>query len=211
MKNYKLKLFTLSVAALSIAGCASSDLKVTSTPDKADVYLSYDGEQPEKVGQTPLRLDERLARTGRGRYAKVEIRKEGFKPESVMVPLASLKSAVEITTKLEESKLPEQCTNQTAAVEKISRGIAESQSMVKQGNLLGAQGRLSALINEFPNVTVLHDLLGNVHYIGKNLDSALKSYERSLNIDPTNADTQRMAGKIREILGRRNPASGEGK
>lgn len=193
--------------AMFLVGCASGDLKVQSTPEQADVFLSYDGEQPEKIGQTPLRLDQRLSTSNRARYAKIEIRKDGYKTESVLIPLNSVKSTVEISTRLDEARLPEQCQNQTAAVEKISKGIADSQSMVKSGNLQGALARLTALINEYPNITVLHDLLGNVHYISKNLDAALTSYQRSLNLDPTNADTQRMVNKIREITGQRFPAS----
>lgn len=190
-----------------LAGCASSDLKVQSTPEQADVYLAYDGEQPEKVGQTPLRLDQRISSSTRAKYAKIEIRKDGYKTESVLIPLSSVKSTIEISTKLDEARLPEICMNQTAAVEKISKGIADSQSMVKSGNLQGAQARLTGLIVEYPNITVLHDLLGNVYYLSKNLEAALASYQRSLNLDPTNADTQRMANKIREIVGQRLPAS----
>ena len=199
-------IWRLAPAAL-LMGCASADLKVSTTPDQADVYLAYEGEQPVKVGATPLRLEERINGSNRGRYVTLSIKKDGYKTESVLIPLNPLKSKIDVSLRLEEAKLPEQCQNQTAAVEKISKGIADSQSLVKSGNLSAAQARLSALINEYPNVTVLHDLLGNVYYLGKNLEAALASYQRSLNLDATNADTQRMVNKIREILGQRLPSS----
>lgn len=207
MKDIRHILFIFVASA--VIGCASADLKVTSTPDQADVFMTYEGEQPVKIGQTPLRLEERINGSSRGKYVTLSIKKDGYKTESILIPLNPIKSNIDVSIRLDESKLPESCQNQTAAVEKISKGIADTQSMVKSGNLSGAQTRLSALINEYPNITVLHDLLGNVYYIGKNLEGALASYERSLRLDPSNADTQRMVNKIREILGQRLPSSKE--
>ncbi len=200
------KYFSFIIVATLLTACAASDLKVTSTPEQADVYLAYEGEQPVKIGQTPLRIDERISSANRGKYVTIQIKKDGYKTESVLIPLNPLKSTVEISTSLDEAKLPETCQNQTAAVEKISKGIADAQSMLKIGNVSAAQTRLIALINDYPNVSVLHDLLGNAYYISKNLTSALESYQRSLNLDPTNADTQRMVNKIKEIVGQRLPA-----
>jgi predicted Zn-dependent protease len=98
-----------------------------------------------------------------------------------------------------------------AAIEKISRGVAQVQSMMQSSRLVEAQGQLSMLISDFPDVSVLHDLMGNVHYINKNLEMAYASYRKSLDLNPTNVDTQRMVSKIQGIIGIRMPAAGGGK
>jgi hypothetical protein len=192
-------------------GCANGALRVNSTPEKAEVYIAYEGEQPSKVGETPLNLDGRLINENRGKYLTVSIKKEGYQPENVIIPNSVMKSSVDMSSRLAENKLPLQCQDQMAAIEKISRGVAQVQSMLQGSRLVEAQGQLSMLITDFPDVSVLHDLMGNVHYINKNLEMAYASYRKSLELNPTNVDTQRMVGKIQGIIGIRMPASSGGK
>jgi hypothetical protein len=203
-------LMTAGAVMSLTTGCAVGSLRVNSTPPAADVYIAYEGEQPNKIGQTPLNLDSRLIDEGRGRYVSVMIKKDGYQTEALLVPTGLMRSSLDISSKLEEFKLPLQCQDQTSAVEKIGRGIANVQSLVKTNALGEAQNKLMILIDEYPNISVLHDLLGNVHYINKNLDGALASYQKSLNLDPNNIDTQRMVNKIRTITGVRTPAGSSG-
>lgn len=190
------------LAASGFVGCASGSLRVVSTPPQADVYVAYDDGPANKIGQTPLSLDDRAIDFKRGKYINLTIKKDGYLSDSMIVPSSMLPSALDISSRLEETKLPNICSNQSASVERIARGIASAQSLMNRNNVEEARGKLSGLINEFPDVSVLHDLMGNVHYVSKNLDGALSSYQRSLNIDPTNSDTQRMVTKLRQILNR---------
>jgi hypothetical protein len=192
-------------------GCATGTMRVNSTPDKAEVFVAYEGEQPNKVGETPLSLDSRTINANRGKYVTVSIKKDGFLSESVIIPNSVMKSSVDMSSRLSENKLPLQCQDQMAAIEKISRGVAQVQSMMQSSRLVEAQGQLSMLISDFPDVSVLHDLMGNVHYINKNLEMAYASYRKSLDLNPTNVDTQRMVSKIQGIIGIRMPAAGGGK
>ena len=203
----RLKSFASLLSVMTLTGCAAGTLRVNSTPDKADVFVAYEGEQPSKIGVTPMNLDSRVIDEGRGRYVTVFLKKEGYQTEALMVPTGLMKASLDISSKLEEFKLPLQCQDQTFAVEKIARGIANVQSLVQANNLTEAQGKITLLLDEYPNVSVLHDLMGNVQYISKNLEGALNAYQKSLNIDPSNVDTQRMVNKIRSILGVRAPAA----
>ncbi|MCB0351608.1 MAG: hypothetical protein KDD38_10520, partial [Bdellovibrionales bacterium] len=129
----------------------------------------------------------------------------------VIVPNSTMKSTVDMSSRLQEFKMPLQCTEQTASIEKISRGVAQAQSLMQSSRLVEAQGQLSMLITDFPNISVLHDLMGNVHYMNKNLEMAYASYRRSLDLNPSNVDTQRMVSKIQGIIGIRVPASSGGR
>lgn len=183
-----------------LSGCASGGLRVSSNPEQADVVVIRENGTAEKVGQTPLQIDERQI-SGSGKYITIVISKEGHQSESFVVPMAATGSLIQVNTKLREVTLPPICLNQSVAIDKISRGIADVQALIKQRNLAEAQGKINSLLTEYSNVSVLYDLLGNVHYMNRNLDAALASYQKSLNIDPTNADTQRMAKKLSEIVG----------
>ncbi len=191
------------------AGCAVGTVRVNSNPEKADVFLSYENDQPSKIGSTPLNMDSRLIDDNKGRYVNIQIKKEGFQTESLYVPTSLMKSSIDISSKLEEFKLPLQCQDQTQAVERIARGIAQVQSLMNQNSLQEALAKLALLLDEYPNISVLQDLLGNAHYMSKNLEMALGAYEKSLKIDPSNLDTQRMVSKLRSILGVRAPANSE--
>ena len=206
MKIYKNFIF-ISACIFIITGCASGSLRVNSTPDKAEVFVAYEGEQPNKIGETPLNVDSRVISENRGRYINLTIKKEGFQQESILVPTGVMKASLDLSSKLDEHKLPQQCLDQTASVEKIARGIASVQSLMNRSGYDEARLKLSNLISEFPGVSVLHDLMGNVNYVTKNLDAALASYQRSLGIDPNNVDTQRMVNKIKSIVDIRSPAS----
>lgn len=199
----------ITSAMLVLSGCASPNLRVTSSPDKVNVFVAGEGEQPRKIGETPLSVDSQILNTSRGRFVTVILQKEGFKPESILVPTSLMQKSVDVTAKLEAVELPKVCENQTAAIEQLSRGIATVQAMMGRNNFEEARAKIQSLINEYPGVSVLHDLLGNVNYVQKNLEQALFSYERSLAIDPNNMETQRMVTKIKSILQVRVPAGGQ--
>ncbi len=199
------------LAYLGLQGCADGGLRVNSTPDKADVFIAYEGELPNKVGETPLKLDARMIDEKRGKYITISLMKEGYKTENVIVPNSSMKSTIDVSSRLQEYKLPLQCQEPTASIEKITRGVAQVQSMLQSSRLVEAQGQLSMLLTDYPNVSVLHDLMGNVHYMNKNLEMAYASYRKSIELNPSNVDTQRMVTKIQSIIGIRVPAASGGR
>jgi tetratricopeptide (TPR) repeat protein len=194
---------------LLAAGCGTGNLRVVSNPEKADIYVTPEGEQPKKIGETPLNVSADAINPGRGRYVNVSVRKEGFESESVLVPVNLFGNSVDISAKLEQTVLPKVCIDQSAAVEKISRGVATVQAMMNRGSPEEARQKINDLLSEYSGVSVLYDLLGNVHYVQKNLEQALASYQRSLSIEPNNMDTQRMVTKIRSIVEIRVPAGGQ--
>ncbi len=208
--NLPLTSICMAALAFVLSACATGNMRVTSTPDKAEVFMAYEGEQPNKIGETPLSVDAGLMGIQRGRFFQLTIKKDGFQPESILVPTSTMPASLDVTSKLSESKLPQQCIDQTASVEKIARGIATVQALMNRNSYDEARVKLVTLLNEYPSVSVLHDLMGNVNYVSRNLEAALASYQRSLSIDPSNLDTQRMVNKIKSIIGIRMPTSQEG-
>lgn len=110
--------------------------------------------------------------------------------------------------KKKEQKLPEpkldidQCEKiSKEGMNRLSKGIALAQSNMMRNQWNVATVNLASLIAEYPFVSVLHDLQGNVYYLQKNFRGALASYERSLQIDPQNVETAIMVRKLRQITG----------
>lgn len=208
MRLYKFSLLAFSI--LTINACAIGTMRISSSPDKAEVFVTYEGGQPQKLGDTPLSLDSRLLEDKRGKFLTVSLKKDGYRTESIILPTSMIQSSVTVSTKLDEFKLPLACQDSSMAVDKIAKGIASSQSLIKANRLMDAEQKVSLLINEYPNVSVLHDLLGNIQYMNKNLAGALKAYDKSLELEPNNLDTQRIRNKLRTIVGDRVPSSNAG-
>src|SRR5690606_5837413 len=93
------------ILPMALVGCSMGSLRVSSTPDKADVMMAYEGEQPSKLGQTPLHLDSRMIESRRGSYVTLYVKKDGYQTESVMIPTSLFQSSVDVSTRLEEFKL----------------------------------------------------------------------------------------------------------
>lgn len=203
----KINIFVFAIMALMLSACTSAALKVTSTPEKAEVWISSEREQPQKVGETPLYIDRSSISKGAGKQLTVKIQKDGFLPETVVMPISSMGDGIEISAKLSESKAALMCSNQGASFEKLAKGVANVQLLLSRNQYGEARGQLSSLLSDFPEVSVLHDLMGNVHYLSKNLEAAKISYQRSVDLNPNNPDTRRMLDRLSGIIESRLPAS----
>ena len=180
-------------------GCASGNLRVQSEPSGADVYIATPGQSPRKLGQTPLEVP--ASTSLRTEAAQIMISKEGFRQETVVMPASTFEKSANIDVKLSEAKLPATCQDFGGAVQEIARGVAESQSFMQAKNLDRAEQTLNRLTEKFDNVSVLFDLLGNVHYLRRDLDRALTAYRKSIELRPGNTETARMIKKIEDIRG----------
>jgi Flp pilus assembly protein TadD len=79
--------------------------------------------------------------------------------------------------------------------------------MIRHKKYEEAVTTLQVLIVAYPRVSVLFDLLGNAHYMQRNLDQALAAYRRSQDLQ-ANDETSRVIKRLEEMRGPRSPASG---
>lgn len=183
-----------------LAGCQSQAFRVDSDPAGADVFISSQGQTPRKLGVTPYVIQSG-DQGDKSQALHVTVSKDSYGSESVLLPPAAMGRSGGLFVKLDGFKLPAACQNQEAALEKVARGVAESQYQIKLKNLDQAERSLNTLVTEYPNVSVLHDLIGNVHFLRKDIDRALASYRRSQAIAPNNTETGRMIKRLEELRG----------
>lgn len=183
-------------------GCATSSLRVNSAPEGAEVSLISRDRTPVKVGKTPLDIDSRNFPELFQDSMQVEVTKEGFSPLSVVVPKLPAGGVGRINLNLQTAELPKVCQNQSESTNVLAKGIADAASLVSRKRLDEASRLLEDLSSKFGTVPVIHDLLGNVYFLQKNLDRALESYRRSNRLNPNNIDTLRMIERIEKVQGR---------
>ncbi|MCB0364483.1 MAG: tetratricopeptide repeat protein [Bdellovibrionaceae bacterium] len=187
-------------------GCQTATLNVQTSPDEAEVFAVYPGQQPAKLGKTPLKVESQALFAHPGDSFKLLVQKEGFFTEQFLVPKSLFAANVKLDIAMKENKAPVACTEQDAAVEEVARNVAQAQSFIQAKRYEGAVRILLNLSDRFPNSSVVYDLLGNAYYLMKDLESALGNYEKSLRLSPNNSETQRMVNKLKSIYSIRAPA-----
>lgn len=200
--------FLWVILVLAIVGCSSSPLRVESFPDGADVLVLVPGMAPRKVGVTPLSIDEAQLGVPKGTF-QIQVSKDGFLNESILVPPTSLGHITQISIKLKEPLAGKagSCAQLETDLPQIARGTAEVQQFIAAKKLDQAEMSLRLLISKYPSIPIFHVLLGNVFYLKRDLDSALASYRRSQDIGGGNQDAARMIRKIEDFRGIRLPAA----
>lgn len=186
-------------------GCASSALRVESNPEGADVFVAIEGQAPKKIGTAPLNILEGTINPGQHAF-QVTVSKEGYHSESVLIPAGSFSRSAVVNVRLNEiPSTAKQLNEQT--LQKLASLVASAQAMIVSKEYGIAEQTLINGLSQYPNVSTLHELLGNVYYLQRDLTRALSSYRRAHSMNPNNSDTQRMIRKIEDIEGSRGAAS----
>jgi tetratricopeptide (TPR) repeat protein len=187
---------------MALGGCATSTLKVSSLPEGADVSIVAPDRAPVKIGKTPLEIESRNYPELFQDSVQVQVAKDGHSPLTVLVPRLPNGGTGRINLNLQQSELPKVCQNQSDSINLLAKGIADSASLVQRKKMDEAVRLLEDLSSKFGTVPVVHDLLGNVYYLQRNMDRALDSYRRSNKLNPNNIDTIRMIERIEQLQGR---------
>lgn len=198
---------TASIAIVAV-GCAPSQVRISSTPEKAEVFLAVGGQQPTRIGETPLVIA-RESLPQASQPIRISIRKKGFDTENVLIPQASFSGSIEISSQLVASQSDNQCVESRGFVDKLSKSILLIQSMVNKGEYRSAEQAATALLTEYPDAAMVNVLVGNVHYLNRRFDEALRAYEKALRIDPSNREVEDVISRLRGGSLSRGPANAE--
>jgi hypothetical protein len=190
----------MCVGIMLLNGCATSGVRLESQPDGADVQFVRLGAPPVVLGKTPLSIEASALRDADG-GAHLMVTKDGFLPESILVPHTGLPASTRMNFALKQIVTSKQCEQADESLSDIARGVAETQSQTSKKNFSDAERTLQGLISRYPKVSVLYDLKGNLHYLQKDLTRALEAYQRSIEIRPGNFETLRMIEKLGGIKG----------
>lgn len=190
------------VCTNALLGCATSTLKVTSLPEGAEVSIIAPDRAPVKIGKTPIEIEARVYPELFQESVQVQVAKDGHSPLTVLVPRLPVGGVGRINLNLQQAELPKVCQSQSDSINLLAKGIADSASLVQRKRVDEAIRLLEDLSSKFGTVPVVHDLLGNVYYLQRNMDRALESYRRSNKLNPNNIDTIRMIERIEQMQGR---------
>lgn len=202
-------LFSVVTLAL-ISGCASREIQIVTAPAGADVALARNDQSEVPLGKTPLTIDDKTHPEVFGDGALLQISKQSYLSASLVVPQSTLAQHSRLQVQLKENALPESCRGNSEKVNRLARGIAATQSLIKRKDYVQAESVLHELSDLFPDVSVIYDLLGNLYYLHRDVAHALASYKKSNDLSPNNPETVRMIQKLGALRGEGTPDNSSG-
>lgn len=174
-----------------ITGCSSLSLRVNSTPPEAEVVL-HTPNGTEKLGVTPLQIkDEQLRSLPDG--FTIEVSKQDFLQQKIMIEKRSLSASGEISVKLEEISKSELKLNDPdvkATIESIARQVAQIQSSLIKKEFIQAEVLTKNMLNTYPYFSVGWNLLGNNYYLQGKTSESINAYQKALSLEPENVETR---------------------
>lgn len=193
------------VVGVLLSSCSTSLTSIRTNPEGADVFVIRGNNQKSRLGTAPLNIPSQQLNPSNEPNVQIMIQKEGYKDETYFLPKMTFSSSMDLSVQLKEEPAPPSCEVQSKNTEKVARNIAQALFFTQQKKYDQAETLLNNLIVEVPNVSVIYDLLGNIYYLNQKTDLALDAYQKSLEINPNSAETQRMVNKLRAI---RSPSGG---
>lgn len=185
------------VGTLGLAsGCSTSRLQVTSTPPGADVSVFSGSRGAVVLGKTPMSLTRESVVGLFSESVQLTVARKGFEAVSLLVPATQVATQASFEVTLHETEADRSCTDPQRSLNEVAQGIAQVQYMIFKKNYPDALTAASSLTTKFPHIAVAFDLLGNIHYLQKDLPHALEAYKRSAELDPSNPVTAKMIQKL---------------
>jgi TolA-binding protein len=195
-KTFKLKLINLAVVSFLIFGCSSAgSLSVKSNPSQAVVKLSGDDGEIRELGKTPLALNFSEVFVN-SKNVKLIIEKRNFETEKIIISKPPIKTNYNISVSLiRDSTTDSQIENQKR-LEKVATKVAEALMKIQKKKLREAESLLMRLVDEFPNISVVFDLLGNVYYMMGDKVAAKAQYLKADSINPNNFERKKVIQRL---------------
>jgi tetratricopeptide (TPR) repeat protein len=207
---------TVLLVGTLLISCATGRLQLSSLPEDSSVQLISNRGEIKSLGKTPLSLDMHSLFLNASDFAMLRVEKDGYFSQGFVIPRTTLPANHEISVSLEqkpEIKPPTPTTPVAVELDKctqlskenltrLSKGVAVVQSLILKRDFEVAKVRLAGVIADFPYISVLYDLQGNIYYLQKNYGEAVLAYEKSLELEPENMETAFIVKKLRAQLGR---------
>jgi hypothetical protein len=173
------------------SGCATSELRVESNPEGAEIVVTDANKVNRRVGVTPMVL---TASNTPGLFkspSQISLSKEGYKTQTIFVPITHIASEGQLVVQLKP--------DDAGYLNTAASQVAQVQRLIFKKNYIEAERLLAESIAKNPSVAVFHSLLGNVYYLQKNTARALDSYQRAQSIEPNNIEVTKMIRKLKGL------------
>ncbi len=192
----------LFVAVLvTLSSCSTLKIQVDSDPSGANVYLK-EGKKLKNIGVTPVEINPSMI-AGKD-DVQLLLKKEGYQNHSILMANTSLTSQAEVFASLQKLEKMESTMVAEGASIETQRSLASIQTELINKNYQQAEVLAKFFLDKSPYSPVGWNLLGNAYLLQNKNQEAQQAYERALQYDPENKETQMILNHLQTQPGRRN-------
>lgn len=180
-----------------ISGSVTNNLLLKSNPQGAEVYID------EKfVGVTPLSLKKESLFDKNNQFVLVSLRKKFYRPIGIFVREKDFESYDVTLIKMNSEDFKQSILlDFEKEINQFSRSLLEAHGLLVVKDLKKAKIMIDRLISEYPNIAVLHTMLGNISFEEEDYQNARGHLLRAVALDPEDKSAIRMLGRIDQKLG----------
>lgn len=196
-----LKKIFLMFPALVLFSCSSpSTIQIKTIPEDASVNLIDNNGVTTFLGKTPFTSSENSIYRGNNRYSQIQIKKDNYISQEIVLIKSTLGSETIVNVQLTKSEVNQNNVEQNSIQEKIASSIARANGLIQSKQYAEAEAIMTNFIEQYPNISVGYDYLGNLNYLQKKFSKALRNYNRALAINPQNPERRNIVEKLEQIV-----------
>ncbi|MBT7608363.1 MAG: hypothetical protein HN576_01315 [Bacteriovoracaceae bacterium] len=195
-ENFIYRNIYLVIINLLIFGCSTTgSLSVKSNPSQAVVKLSGDDGEIRELGKTPLALNFSEVFVN-SKNVKLIIEKTNYETEKIVISKPPIKTDYNISISMIRDSTTDSQIETQKKLEKLATKIAEALMKIQKKKFRDAESLLMRLVDEFPNISVVYDLLGNVYYMMGDRVAAKAQYLKADSINPNNFERKQVIQRL---------------
>lgn len=192
---------TLILFLFSLLGCStlinSHHVELESSPP-AQVFLITPDQKQIDLGQTPLKISHKdIERHSDSTWTEFRLVKPGYAPENLLIEKKNAETKVKVNlTAVEWWNDPTMQTPSRVA-NQIGNSVKTIYRNLRQGKIQGAREQVENLLKQYPHAAILYDISGSLALLEGNKTSAIQLYEKSLSLDPSNKETEKILTQLK--------------
>ena len=192
--------FAMALLMISFQGTAKK-LSVSTIPKEADIYVFSSSDAstaPIKLGRTPYKadLDEIISKFTGVKSIAIEIRKEGFEDEKIILS-ATGNYDVDINVKMDVYKKIKTIKEHDILMQELFK----VQKLIRARNFSDALTKLTQLEKKHKHFSIIAELKAITYYMSKDVDNALSYFREAFALNPDNVDAYKMKVYLERKLG----------
>ncbi len=186
---------------LFLVGCQQASIKITSVPTAAMVSMYNPVTSTyQQVGVTPINLSavEGIPpEIAENDIWSIRLDHSGYVIEHIFVE-KSLNQKIEVNAKLKVNAewTDKQNTLLSDMADWIGITIQRINMAINNKKFKEALDLTEQLIARYPKAAIFYDIKGTIYYLSKELDYAISSYRKSLELNPDNVETRKLLEKL---------------
>ena len=193
-----MKLLALMTIFLIIVSCSRGVLRVGSTTGKAQIKLIEESGEVIELGETPFETyygD--IFR--RSKYVYLVGQLDDHVDQKVLLMSPPTETDVNLTFNFEKRIEDVSSFENKKNLEKVSVDVARSYKLINAKRYSDAERILFDLKDNFPNLSIVYDFLGNIEYLKNNYNKAFLYYNKAQSLSSGNVERELLINKMRRM------------